>query len=116
MKVAVLAAAFSGACGFLVCFVAGYVAGARRSWRRRLRELGLNQHSAVLYVRAVKVLDRLHRQADPAGAGDLGCDRLAPETKAEISRWAVDYRIEAGRAVGTNTGVVNTGAGGRWPR
>ncbi len=69
----------------------GLYVGMRRNYDARLRELGLNKTSATLYVRATKILRRLDRLGE--FDGDQAPDRLSPGTKADIAKWATDYRI-----------------------
>lgn len=82
------------AVGALVAaFLWGLAVGLRRNYAQRLRDLGLNKRSAVLYVRAVRILNRLNKLAE--FDGDQAPDLLSPETSKEVARWAADYRIGA---------------------
>lgn len=92
MKVAAAIAIALIAVGALAgAYFWGLAVGMRRNYTGRLRELGLNKTSATLYVRAVRILRRLDRLAEFDGA--QAPDLLSPETKAEVAKWAIDYRI-----------------------
>ncbi len=80
------------AVGALVAaYLTGLAVGMHRSYTSKLHKLGLNRRTATLYVRAVRILNRLHRLSE--FDGDRAVDELSPEAAKEIARWAVDYRI-----------------------
>ncbi len=75
----------------IVVFLIGLGIGLRRSWNARLHKLGLNSRSAVLHARAIKILMRLDQLTDLDGL--IAGDRLSPETKDMVAKWATDYRL-----------------------
>lgn len=80
------------AVGALICaYLTGLSIGMRRSYTGKLHKLGLNRRTATLYVRAVRILNRLHKLSE--FDGDQAADQLSPETAKEIAKWAFDYRI-----------------------
>lgn len=75
----------------VMVFFAGMWLGLCRNYDNRLRDLGLTRQSAVQFAGAVKILMRLHQKTDLEGLA--AGDRLSPETKAMVDKWATAYRI-----------------------
>lgn len=95
MKVTVAIIIALIAVGALVAaYFGGLAVGMRRNYRAKLHKLGLNPRSAVLYARAVKILMRLNQLTDLDGL--IAGDRLSPQTKEMVDKWATDYRIGIG--------------------
>ncbi len=72
-------------------YLLGLYVGMQRNYAEKLRELGLNKRTAVLHVRATKILRDLARRAE--FDGDKAPDQLSHDTKTEVMKWANDYRI-----------------------
>ncbi len=75
----------------IAAFAAGYARGRAHNYHGRLQQLGLNDRSATLYVRAVKILLRLNQAVDLEGLA--AGERLSAETKKLGDDWSIDYRI-----------------------
>lgn len=92
MKVALAIVIALIAVGALVgAYIWGVLIGWRRNYDAKLRELGLNKTSATLYVRAAKILRDLAHRAE--FDGEQAPDRLSEQTRKDVARWAMDYRI-----------------------
>lgn len=86
-------ALFVGALVF--AFGAGAVVSARAINAKYLKEFGLTKESAKLYLRASRILRRLHGVIELDG--DLAADLLSPATKKLVDEWLADYRKQLER-------------------